>query len=161
MVYMTFQYLTVSCIPAIGHGIYDISIPDSFMYTCYWSCIRHFSTRQFCVYLLLVMYKTFQCQTVLCIPAMTFQYLTVLCIPAMTFQYLTVLCIPATGHVYDISIPIVGMGGIITDDWWPFGELAHYASEHFNYTENTHWLKMFLLSVEMLWRHLPVVRRNW
>ena len=24
---MTFQYLTVSCIPAIGH-LYDISIPD-------------------------------------------------------------------------------------------------------------------------------------
>ena len=29
VVYVTFQYLTVSCIPA------DISIPDSFMYTCY------------------------------------------------------------------------------------------------------------------------------
>ena len=50
---MTFQYLTVLCIPAIGH-VYDISVPDIFMYTCYRSCI------------------------------------------------------------YDISIPIVGMGGIIT-----------------------------------------------
>ena len=28
---LTFQYLTVSCIPAIGR-VYDISIPDSFMY---------------------------------------------------------------------------------------------------------------------------------
>ena len=35
--YVTFQYLTVSCIPTIGHA-YDISIPDSFMYTCYRSC---------------------------------------------------------------------------------------------------------------------------
>ena len=38
VMYMTFQYLTVSCIPAMGH-VYDISIPDSFMYTCYGSCI--------------------------------------------------------------------------------------------------------------------------
>ena len=30
--YMTFQYLTESCIPATAH-VYDISIPDSFMYT--------------------------------------------------------------------------------------------------------------------------------
>ena len=34
---MTFGYLTVSC---TGH-VYDISIPDSFMYTCYWSCAWH------------------------------------------------------------------------------------------------------------------------
>ena len=34
----TFQYLTVLCIPVIGH-VHDISIPDSFMYTCYRSGI--------------------------------------------------------------------------------------------------------------------------
>ena len=51
---MTFQYLTVSCIPATGH-VSDISIPDSFMYTYYKSCI------------------------------MTFQYLTVSCIPAIEY----------------------------------------------------------------------------
>ena len=38
VMYMTFQYLTVSCIPATGH-VHDISIPDSFMYTYYRSCI--------------------------------------------------------------------------------------------------------------------------
>ena len=32
--YITFQYQTISCIPATGH-VYNISIPDSFMYTCY------------------------------------------------------------------------------------------------------------------------------
>ena len=52
VMYVTFQYLTVSCIiPAIGHvhvyiyisvpdsfmytHEYDISLPDSLMYTCY------------------------------------------------------------------------------------------------------------------------------
>jgi len=114
VVYMTFQYLTVLCISATGH-VYDISIPDSFMYTCYRSCIWHFNTWQFHVYLLQVVYMTFQYLTVSCISAtgrvyMTFQYLTVSCISAtghvyMTFQYLTVSCIPAIGHVYDISIP--------------------------------------------------------
>ena len=56
---MTFQYLKVSCIPAIGH-VCDISIPESFMYicyryisipesfmyTCYRSRIGHFNTWQ-------------------------------------------------------------------------------------------------------------------
>ena len=31
VMYMTFQYLTVLCIPHTGH-VYDISVPDSFMY---------------------------------------------------------------------------------------------------------------------------------
>ena len=38
VMYMTFQYLTVSCIPHTGH-VYDISIPDSFMHICYRLCI--------------------------------------------------------------------------------------------------------------------------
>jgi len=62
VMYMTFQYLTVSCIlHGTGH-VYDISIPDSFMYiTCYRSCIWRFNTWQFHVYYLLqVMYMTFQ-----------------------------------------------------------------------------------------------------
>ena len=42
VMYTTFQYLTVVCIPAIGH-VYDISIPDSFVYTCYRSCIHDIS----------------------------------------------------------------------------------------------------------------------
>ena len=58
--YMTFQYLTVSCIPAIGH-VYDISIPDSVMYTCCRSCIGHFNTWQFCVYLQNYMYRKTIC----------------------------------------------------------------------------------------------------
>ena len=41
--YRAFQYLTVSCKPAIGH-VQDISIPDSFMYTCCRSCIGNFNT---------------------------------------------------------------------------------------------------------------------
>ena len=88
---MTFQYVTVSCIPAIGH-VCNISIPDSFMYTCYRSCI------------------------------MTFQYVTVSCIPAIghvcnisipdSFMYTGYIgCVPNisrydTGHlliVADIS----------------------------------------------------------
>ena len=42
VVYMTFQYLTVVCIPATGH-VYDISIPDSFVYTSYRSCMHDIS----------------------------------------------------------------------------------------------------------------------
>ena len=68
-------------------NVYDISIPDSFMYTCYRSCIWYFNTWQFHVYLLQVMYMIFQYLTVSCIHCyMTFQYLT--------FQYLTASCIP-------------------------------------------------------------------
>ena len=48
--YSTFHYLTISCVPAIGH-VYDISILDSFIYTCYRSCIWRFSTWQFQVHL--------------------------------------------------------------------------------------------------------------
>ena len=50
VMYTTFQYLAVLCIPATGH-VYDISISGSFVYTCYRSCID------------------FQYLTVLCIPA--------------------------------------------------------------------------------------------
>ena len=52
-------HLTVSCIPAIGH-VYEISIPDSFMYR---SCIWHFNTWQFHAQ---VMYMTFGYLTVSC-----------------------------------------------------------------------------------------------
>ena len=34
VMYMTLQYVTVSCIPTTDH-VYDISIRDSFMYTCF------------------------------------------------------------------------------------------------------------------------------
>ena len=78
--YMTFQYLTVSCISAKGH-VYDISIPDSFVYTCFRSCIYDISTPDSFMY---TDYRS--------------------CI--RRFQYLTVLCIPTIGHVYDISIPV-------------------------------------------------------
>ena len=50
VMYVTFQYLTVSCVPATDR-VCDISVPDSFMY------------------LLQVMYVTFQYLTVSCIPA--------------------------------------------------------------------------------------------
>ena len=72
IMYMTFHYLTVSCMSCV-------SVPDSFVYAYYRSCIWHFSSWLFCVCLLQVMY--------------------------MTFHYLTVLCMPTTGHVYDISVP--------------------------------------------------------
>ena len=61
---MTFQYLTVSCIPATYH-VYDISIPDSFMYgSCSYMTIQYLKNY---VYLLIVMYMTFQYLTVSCI----------------------------------------------------------------------------------------------
>ena len=56
--YMTFQFLTVLCMPTTGH-VCDISVPDSFVYAYYRSCIWHFTTWQFCVCLLQVMYVTF------------------------------------------------------------------------------------------------------
>ena len=40
VMYVTFQYLTVSCIPTIGR-VYDISVSDSFMYTYHRLCIWH------------------------------------------------------------------------------------------------------------------------
>ena len=76
-----------------------VSIPDSFMYTCYRSC---FNTWQFHVYLL---------QVYISIPDSfvytsyrsyinTWQFRVYQL--QVTYQYLTVSCIPATGHVYDI-----------------------------------------------------------
>ena len=68
---MTFPYPTVLCMPTTGH-VYDISVPDSFVYAYYKS------------------HMTFQFLTVLCM------------LTYMTFHYLTVLCMPTTGHVYEI-----------------------------------------------------------
>ena len=100
VMYMTFQYLTDSCILATGH-VYDISILDSFMYTCYRSCIWHLNSWQFHVYLLQVMY--------------------------MTFQFLTVSCILATGHVYDILIPDSFMYTCHRSCIWHFNSMRCYA----------------------------------
>ena len=44
--YITFQYLTVSSIPATG-SIHDILIPDGFMYLLQVTYIVHFNTEYF------------------------------------------------------------------------------------------------------------------
>ena len=63
-------------------NVYDISIPDSFMYTCYRSCISYFNTWQFHVYIVIWHFNTWHFNTW----------------QLHVYQY-------ATGHVYDISIP--------------------------------------------------------
>ena len=114
VVYMAFHYLTVLGIPTAGH-VYDNSLSDSFGNTDCRSCKWHFTTWQFCVYQLQVMYVAFHYLTVLCIPTaghvndiplpLSFVYSYRLQVMYVAFHYLTVLCIPTAGHVNDISLP--------------------------------------------------------